>query len=106
MSSNKETLTGYEIEIYYRWNNIDKIHEYSVVTKFRSEVYGNYWVLYLWFRIGQLFHKKLPFELFAYKMEWADQKLIKKYKSTDSADRVPMVIFNHFKKVKNKYGTK
>ena len=108
--NNKENISSdNEIEIYYRYCDIDKEHEYSVVCKERGTTSYNYsgngWIFWIWYKMGIAFGKvdKMKFRLLPFKNTWDEKcKLIKKYKSCNSGtDRVVPAILSHFKKVSN-----
>lgn len=98
-----------EIEIYYRYCDLDKVHEYSVVCKQR-ENYGNYWIYWVWFKMGKsLFqsmrkNEKQVFKLLPFANTWDEKcKLIKSYKTVNNGtDRVVPAIITHFKKTLKK----
>lgn len=97
------------IEIYYRWCELDKIHEYSIVCKEKHSGFGwneNYWIYWVWYKMGVAFtHRELcKFRILPFSNTWDENcKLIKKYKTVNSGtDRVIPSIRNHFKKVKTK----
>lgn len=97
-----------EIEIYYRYCELDKTHEYSVVCKERLS--GNQWIYWLWFEMGASLlqglrkNEKQVFRLLPYPNTWDEKcKLIKSYKTVNNGvNRVVPAILNHFKKVKKK----
>ena len=98
---------GNEIEIYYRWRELDKCHEYGVVCKQNEKTdYANYWIFWIWFKMGVAFGKsyRKKFRLIPYSNDWAENcKLIKSYKTVNNGtDRVVPAILSHFKKLKKK----
>ncbi len=41
------------IEIYYRWSELDKKHEYGIIAPYNLlEVYLTYWTYWFWYYIG------------------------------------------------------
>ncbi len=68
---------GNEIEIWYRWNELDKTHEYSVVCRERHEYSYNVngWIYWIWYKLGEQLTKKekKSFRLYPFAMTW-DEK--------------------------------
>ncbi len=90
-------MTG-EIEIYYRYSEFDKRHQYCVVCKQGEIYFHNYWIFWVWFKLGRGISEadSKRFELFPFKIN--DKcKLIKSYKTCNSGtDRVVKAIRKHF----------
>lgn len=95
MKANKDN----EIEIYYKWSDLDKAHQYFLVCKFSEHRYGNYWINWLWFKLGQQFPTGLPFRLFPFK-GYDSTRLIAQYKNPNNADKAVKAIQKHFSKFK------
>jgi hypothetical protein len=103
---------GIEIEIWHRWCDLDKVHEYSVVCRER-DMQANYssngWIFWLWYHMGESLmnglrkNEKQKFRLIPFANTWDEKcKPIKEYKEINSGDRVVPAILSHFKKVKSK----
>lgn len=92
-----------QIKIYYRYCELDKRHEYGIVCKQSEVFYQNYWIFWLWFRMGEQLTKKekKQFHISAYNCSWdKNEKLIKEYKTVNNGvDRIVPAIRNHFKKL-------
>lgn len=103
---------GNEIEIYYRWCKLDKVHEYGVVCREQPQRHGstNSWIYWIWFKMGASLlqslrkNEKQKFRLLPYANTWDEKsKLIKEYKTVNNGtDRVVPAILRHFQKVKHK----
>jgi len=97
-----QTAMENEIEIWYRYSELDKEHQYSIVCRERDYVSWskNLWIFWLWYRMGEQFTKKekKQFQVLPYSMEWdKTSKIIKKYKTCNSGvDRVVPAIRKHF----------
>lgn len=95
---------GNEVEIYYRWCEVDKRHEYSVVCNERHDrgYCVNGWIYWIWYKMGVAFKKRKDFRLLPFANTWDKKsKLIKEYKTVNgSTDRVVTAIKNHLKKIK------
>jgi len=93
-----------EIEIYHRWCEVDKQHEYGIVCRQNLNVeYANYWIQWIWYKLGDQLTKKekKSFKILPFANTWDEKcKLIKSYKTCNSGtDRVVPAIRNHFKKL-------
>lgn len=104
-------IEGNQIEIHYRYCNIDKVHEYSVVCRERNgePCTANGWIYWIWYRLGESLmtnlrkNEKQVFRLLSFSNSWDENsKLIKGYKNSNSGHRIIPAILSHFKKVKNR----
>lgn len=100
-----------EIEIHYRYCELDKVHEYSVVCRERNfdGFSQNAWIYWIWFNMGRSLlqtlrkNEKQKFRLLPFANTWDDKTmLIKEYKQCSSGDRIIPAILSHFNKVKFK----
>ena len=99
---------GIQIEIHYRYSNVDKTHEYSNVCRELSQTgYSrNCWIFWLWHKMGSQFTPKemKQFKILPFANNWDENsKLIKEYKTVNTGvDMVIPAIRKHFLKIKNK----
>lgn len=98
---------GINIEVYYRYCKLDKIHEYNVVCKERP-LQANYspngWIFWVWYYMGIAFKDRPErgFRLMPFANTWDEKcKIIKSYKDINGGyERVIVAIKKHFDKVK------
>lgn len=103
---------GIEIEIWYRYCKLDRVHEYSVVCRERDKQANystNTWIFWIWYYMGESLmnglrkNEKQKFRLIPFANTWDEScKLIKEYKEINSGHRIVPAILSHFKKVKSK----
>jgi len=95
---------GNEIEIYYRFSKLDNIHQYCIVSRQSEIAYHNYWIFWLWYKMGASFTNKelKSFMILPYDLLWDENcKLIKEYKTVNrGTDLVVPAIRKHFNKLK------
>lgn len=83
------------IHLYYRYCELDKTHDYSVIST--EEI--NYWYCWVWFYLGNFMEGKQYYcrkRLYPYKVY--GHKLLKKYKTSRNAEEMAELIFNAIKK--------
>lgn len=104
MTPSIEEQSKAEIVIWYRWCELDKVHEYSIVCKegFHPTLAYSYncWIFWLWYRMGEQFTKieKKQFKILPFSNSWdKNSKVIKMYKTCNTGvDRVIPAIRKHY----------